>query len=183
MSALEASPPQAEKESEHNTILIAVDKSTHSDYAFDYYMSNIHRPEDTILLIHCFEAHQVAAQMSGGGLGPSALGPLPADHYKGLVEEQKSNMKNLEHHYQEKMRKQDFPVKHKFHVIEHGNSPGSSIVLAAESAKASLIVMGTRGLDLLRRTILGSVSDYVVHHAGTPVLICHDYRHEKKHKH
>jgi nucleotide-binding universal stress UspA family protein len=76
-----------------------------------------------------------------------------------------------------------FLLQHEFLVIERGNSPGNAIVHAAESAKASMIVMGTRGLGLFRRTVLGSVSDYVVHHAGVPVLICHDHSHEKKHKH
>ena len=32
--------------------------------------------------------------------------------------------------------------------------------------------MGTRGLGTVRRTILGSVSDYVLHHAHCPVCIC-----------
>ena len=35
-----------------------------------------------------------------------------------------------------------------------------------------MIVMGTRGLGTVRRTILGSVSDYVLHHAHCPVIIC-----------
>jgi hypothetical protein len=39
--------------------------------SFSDYIGNIHRPEDSIILVHCFEAHQVASQMSGGGLGPS----------------------------------------------------------------------------------------------------------------
>jgi len=36
------------------------------------------------------------------------------------------------------------------------------------------IVVGTRGLGSVRRTILGSVSDYVVHHAHCPVIVCRE---------
>jgi len=42
----------------------------------------------------------------------------------------------------------------------------------AENENATLIVMGTRGLGKVRRTIMGSVSDYVVHHAHCPVIVC-----------
>ena len=55
---------------------------------------------------------------------------------------------------------------------------GHSIVKAAHAEKANLIVTGTRGLGMFRRTLLGSVSDYVLHHAHIPVLIC---RHDNSH--
>ena len=35
-----------------------------------------------------------------------------------------------------------------------------------------MIVIGTRGQGTVRRTFLGSVSDYVVHHAHCPVAVC-----------
>ena len=64
----------------------------------------------------------------------------------------------------------------KFKVIVDTNScsnPGHGIIKRADEHKVDMIVMGTRGMGALRRTILGSVSDYVVHHAKIPVVICH----------
>ena len=53
-----------------------------------------------------------------------------------------------------------------------GGKPGETLVEIANEEKVTFIVMGTRGLGTIRRTIMGSVSDYVVHHAHCPVLIC-----------
>ena len=57
-------------------------------------------------------------------------------------------------------------------VIKFGAGPGEAIVQLATAEKATLIVIGTRGLGFIRRTILGSVSDYVLHHAHCPVAVC-----------
>ena len=50
--------------------------------------------------------------------------------------------------------------------------PGPGIVKLAEKHKVDLVVMGTRGLGLVKRTVLGSVSTYVVHHVKIPILVC-----------
>ena len=50
--------------------------------------------------------------------------------------------------------------------------PGQFVVESANKEKVGMIVMGTRGLGTVRRTIMGSVSDYVVHHAHCPVVVC-----------
>lgn len=50
--------------------------------------------------------------------------------------------------------------------------PGEQIVKVAEEEKASLVMVGSRGHGWLRRTILGSVSNYVIHHTSIPVLLC-----------
>lgn len=60
-------------------------------------------------------------------------------------------------------------IKHKI-SIRSGN-PGEEIVDAAKADSVDVVVMGTRGLGTIRRTVLGSVSDYVIHHIKIPVLI------------
>ncbi len=49
--------------------------------------------------------------------------------------------------------------------------PGEGIISKVYDLEIQLIVMGCRGLSTMRRTILGSVSDYVLHHTEVPVCI------------
>ena len=53
-----------------------------------------------------------------------------------------------------------------------GGKAGEVILQAAKEEKALLIVVGSRGLGTVRRTILGSVSDFVLHHSHCPVIVC-----------
>jgi nucleotide-binding universal stress UspA family protein len=49
--------------------------------------------------------------------------------------------------------------------------PDVEIVRLAEELGADLIVLGSRGLGPLRRALMGSVSESVLHHAHTSVLV------------
>jgi nucleotide-binding universal stress UspA family protein len=60
--------------------------------------------------------------------------------------------------------------------VRVGERRSDEIVKVAEEIRAGLIVMGSRGLGGVRRTLMGSVSDAVVRHAHCPVLIVR--RHE-----
>jgi nucleotide-binding universal stress UspA family protein len=46
-------------------------------------------------------------------------------------------------------------------------------VLADESTRAALVVVGSRGLGAVRSALLGSVSQYVLEHASCPVMVAH----------
>jgi len=61
-------------------------------------------------------------------------------------------------------------------VSRFGN-PGEEIVQTSIDENCDLIIVGSRGLGVVRRTIMGSVSDYVLHHANVPVTVCtrHQY--------
>ncbi len=60
-------------------------------------------------------------------------------------------------------------------LVRHGHA-GEQIVEAAEKADADLVVVGSRGLGGLARYLLGSVSDNVLQHAGSPVLLARPER-------
>ena len=49
--------------------------------------------------------------------------------------------------------------------------PGESILAAAASEAADMIVVGSHGRSRIGRMVIGSVSDHVVRHAPCPVLI------------
>ncbi len=49
--------------------------------------------------------------------------------------------------------------------------PGHAIIKSSETHNAGLIVIGSRGMGTIRRAVLGSVSDYVVHHSHIPVAV------------
>jgi nucleotide-binding universal stress UspA family protein len=50
---------------------------------------------------------------------------------------------------------------------------GPKIVEKAEENDCDLIVIGNRGLGSVRSILLGSVSNYVVHHIKSPILLIH----------
>ena len=55
------------------------------------------------------------------------------------------------------------------HRLEYGDPP-AVILKAAQEIGADLIVMGTHGRTSLRRLLMGSVAEQVVHKAPCPVL-------------
>jgi len=49
--------------------------------------------------------------------------------------------------------------------------PGPSIVAAAASERADMVIVGSHGRGTVGRLVLGSVSEHVVRHAPCPVLV------------
>lgn len=58
----------------------------------------------------------------------------------------------------------------RFHVT--GGKPAQDIVELAKSLDSELVVMGTHARRGIRRWIVGSVCEWVLHHCPSPILVC-----------
>ncbi|CAH1780793.1 unnamed protein product [Owenia fusiformis] len=137
-------------------VVLAIDNSTQAEIAFDWYVEHIYRPEHQLLLLHC------------GEVRAPTMPSRDADGWKSALEEVEGKVNALRSKYETKMKN----AKITGTVESDFGKPGELIVKVAEERSATMIVMGSRGFGTLRRTILGSVSDYVLHHSKQPVIIC-----------
>lgn len=146
--------------SKDRVILLAVDASEQADFAFKWYLNTIHRPENHLVLLHVPEI------LDGER---NRMLYLTASAWEEALKKEQGKIKELEEKYNTKILENGISGTVK---TEPGNKPGEIICKTAEDEKVTMIVMGTRGLGKMRRTIMGSVSDYVVHHAHCPVIVC-----------
>ncbi|XP_071093686.1 universal stress protein in QAH/OAS sulfhydrylase 3'region-like isoform X1 [Haliotis cracherodii] len=144
---------------EARNVVIAIDDSEFSEYAFDFYVQNVHHPGDNITLVHCSEYASLTH-------APALLtDPVVVAE---LIKEEEVKVKHLVEKYSEKMKKIHVGGK----VKQMTGKVGEAIVEAAKGENAAMIIVGTRGMGKIRRTFLGSVSDYCLHHSPVPVLVC-----------
>ncbi|CAD5121928.1 DgyrCDS10395 [Dimorphilus gyrociliatus] len=146
-------------------VVICVDASEQAADAFAWYVNHIHRAGNNIFLLHAPEIESLAMSSAGSmSFSPGV--------WQNLYQKENAASKQLEHDYSQRLKEAGLPGK--WVTVNHGGKPAEAIVKAAQEVEATLLVMGTRGMGTVRRTIFGSVSDYVLHHAHCPVAV---YRH------
>eukprot|EP00914_Ancora_sagittata_P000876 GHVO01002309.1.p1 GENE.GHVO01002309.1~~GHVO01002309.1.p1 ORF type:complete len:147 (+),score=19.84 GHVO01002309.1:63-503(+) len=135
-----------------DVVVIAVDGSAQAGNALDWYMEHLHRPKNKIVLVHAMEPQGMPTR----------------DTFENQMQAKEKKKNEIQLIYQEKLK----DIEIDFDMVFDIEKPGELIVRTSTERKADYVVMGTRGLGKIRRTIMGSVSDYVVHHAHSPVIIC-----------
>eukprot|EP00918_Siedleckia_nematoides_P028941 GHVU01062194.1.p1 GENE.GHVU01062194.1~~GHVU01062194.1.p1 ORF type:complete len:143 (+),score=24.01 GHVU01062194.1:226-654(+) len=133
-------------------IVLAIDGSAQSAEAFDWYVTHLHKPGNMVVLVHAMEIPSMPSR----------------DTWDAETKSGKQKRQELQDKYTAKFKELEIAGK----FVSDFEKPGEFLVEAAKKEEATYIVMGTRGLGKIRRTIMGSVSDYVVHHAACPVLVC-----------
>lgn len=144
-------------------VVVAVDASDNAKQSFEWYLENVHRGDDLIVLVHCPEAPRLPTfSFRSVKMAP------PVEEWADIVTKMNETVKELEKEYEY------ICVSKKLRYKIRGESmknPGEGICRIASEEKANLVVIGTRGLSSVKRAVLGSVSDYVVRNSGVPTLI------------
>ncbi|KAI0221445.1 hypothetical protein LSAT2_027201 [Lamellibrachia satsuma] len=149
-----------EEETDPFVVLLSLDASQQALSAIQYYLDHIHKRCNHVICTHVVElpdkAHPREAFMS-----PATMAECWKDAERTSTNLREKTIGMLKKRGVEKLTFQ----------VKRGLKPGPVIVSAAADTKARMIVVGSRGVGTIRRTLLGSVSDYVIHHCDIPVVV------------
>ncbi|GFO28832.1 stress response protein nhax [Plakobranchus ocellatus] len=130
-------------------------------------MKNVHRPKDHVVLLYVPEYHTVIQ---------SPMVMTDVSVVTDLLHDEEKRIKGFLETLGVKLKGAGIGGK----VKSVGGNPGEVIVKVSKDEGADMVILGSRGMGTIRRTLLGSVSDYVMHHSHIPVLVC---KHPDVHKH
>jgi len=145
--------------------LVCIDGSEESEHAFNWYAENYHRTSDLIGFVHIRRQPSMPVDFVDFIYEGSAL---VVAYYESLKSNQQES-EDLKDKYQKISEEKNF--KFKFFMLDPNHSPGHLICETAKEEKAASIIMGQRGLGMISRIVLGSTSDYVLHHTDIPVTV------------
>jgi len=144
------------------TFLLAVDDSPHSQYAYDWAVEHFIRKEDKLILVNIRKFVYPQNYLHPG------VGAI--EYYeavKVLDDASREECHNLLRKYGCDLKQRGYNVR----AVAIRGEPREDIIAKAEDIKADAIIVGSRGLGAVKRTILGSTSDYIVHHSKIPVIL------------
>lgn len=144
-------------------VVVAVDPSDNAKQAFDWYLANVWKLDDLIVLVHCPESPKLPTLLPfKSGLQP------PLDDWKRILDDMNTKARKLEEEYEITctMRK----LKHKVRC-EAMKNVGEGICRIADEEGADLIVCGTRGMSGLRFSTKGSVCEYIMRNSPIPTVV------------
>jgi nucleotide-binding universal stress UspA family protein len=148
-------------------ILVALDPSEQSAAVFAHALSQAQASHGALLLLHAMRPEH---DMPMVGIGTLA----DVDLYNSLQEIQREDAQKARakaeewlQRYQEQAIAQGIATE----LALYAEEPGPLICQTALTWGADVVVVGRRGRQGLREVVLGSVSNYVVHHAPCAVLV------------
>ena len=141
---------------------LAVDGSDSSKNAFDWYIKNYHSKDDTLVIIH---AHQVP-QMPAMGV---MAGYAPLEAFQMTVESSIRSVNKMLNYYTKICDEKN--IKYRTVIEDDYHGTGYKICESVKKNLGTIVILGQRGLGTVSRFLLGSTSDYVLHHCNVPVVV------------
>nr|CDS27898.1 universal stress protein [Hymenolepis microstoma] len=143
-------------------VIIAVDGSANAKYAFRWYLQHSRMPDDGVTFLHIFEAPSLTA------FSLNSLGSVPVEEWNRKLREKLDKVREIEEDY---IAEGQAAALNCAFLSKHAEKTGECIIQTAQDMHADLLIMGTRGLGVVSRAFLGSVSDFVIHQGVVPVTV------------
>eukprot|EP00243_Klebsormidium_subtile_P006288 TRINITY_DN2636_c0_g1_i1.p1 TRINITY_DN2636_c0_g1~~TRINITY_DN2636_c0_g1_i1.p1 ORF type:complete len:183 (+),score=29.10 TRINITY_DN2636_c0_g1_i1:195-743(+) len=154
------------------TVILPVNESSESNHTVSWAAKYLLRKEDKVVLLHfrpqisVFD-HFVRADGSGTAVADGKT--VTPDVKMHMVEDTYNSIgEDVLHKAVQPIAAEG--IEYETKVIESGDIQ-DAICSAAKELGATMVVMGGREMGFVQRTLLGSISDYVIHHAPCPVLL------------
>jgi nucleotide-binding universal stress UspA family protein len=150
-------------------ILVALDLSTSSQQVFQEACEIAQTSGGQLMLLHVLtplgDSAPPVLALGVDGIYPGIHGEALKQYMLQLEETEKRGLSQLR-----SLQAQASSLNLNAEVCQAIGDPGTSICETARTWGADLIVLGRRGLSGLSELFLGSVSNYVLHHADCSVL-------------
>jgi len=152
-------------------ILVAVDRSPISPQVFAQALAQAQVFHATLILLSATELNYnnfaLNPPMYAGGMAAITLSQSAAEIY--LAQQQQESADGLV--FLQDLARQADKVGVVTEISQQLGDPGRSICDVAKTQAVDLIVLGRRGYSGLNELWMGSVSNYVLHHAPCSVLV------------
>ncbi|KAJ2553701.1 hypothetical protein EV175_002845, partial [Coemansia sp. RSA 1933] len=153
-------------------IAIAIDEGSNSDTVVSWAADRVlRRRKDLVVLVNVQpESKAWKASVSDAAHGKRSSEQTSDDVLQRpsqIGEEAKECCRKILSPYAERLQRDGFVVKG---VCLIGN-PKEVLVASTNIKKPTMLIMGTHGRGTVKRYLMGSVAEYVLHHSTIPVLI------------
>ncbi|MEM7594970.1 MAG: universal stress protein [Cyanobacteria bacterium P01_A01_bin.83] len=150
-----------------NKILVALDYSSTSESVFNSAVSMAKTTDASLMLVHV-----LADNEPGFPIVPSyTYYPVLDDYDYNLYQKRYEDYQQKGIKFLQQKNQEVITAGITTEFTQLAGNPGRMICELASTWSADLILIGSRGLKGLKEMFLGSVSNYVTHHAPCSVLI------------
>lgn len=155
----------------YHKALVATDGSATAESVFAH-VREVVDPDGSVLVVQVIdEVSRVLARTTPAGFEFGMGAAYDPDIADAIVAAQR---KAAEEHLAEARRTLEASGLRNVETAILSGIPGDTIVHEVQERGNDVVLMGTHGRSGLRRTVLGSVADYVLRHLdGVPVVLVH----------
>ncbi|KAI7875953.1 adenine nucleotide alpha hydrolases-like protein [Lichtheimia hyalospora FSU 10163] len=137
-------------------VVISIDPNS-AKYVVDWAVDNFIQPsKDLVVLVHVRLLEMPMAPYADS-----------AGYMDDAAEERKTESHDLLKEYASGLWHKQISCK----AVSMIGDPKAEIIRKVQETHADVLIMGSRNMGTIRRTLLGSVSDHCVHHAPSTVII------------